>query len=134
MGTGLVVAREETSPLIKANGIQFINCDGIIQNIYDSSITTYILSNSERLNLSQSERKLVETEERLRIAESSKGEEEKKWIQAELGKRDAEDKAGITEQTMKDSEEKLVQIESKKKEEEQKIRYQYSLRLRKEYS
>ncbi|KAA6361858.1 MAG: hypothetical protein EZS28_042614, partial [Streblomastix strix] len=30
MGTGLVVAREETSPLIKANGIQFINCDGII--------------------------------------------------------------------------------------------------------
>ncbi|KAA6396431.1 MAG: hypothetical protein EZS28_008043 [Streblomastix strix] len=34
MGTGLVVAREETSPLIKANGIQFINCDGIIKNIY----------------------------------------------------------------------------------------------------
>ncbi|KAA6402497.1 MAG: hypothetical protein EZS28_001978 [Streblomastix strix] len=39
MGTGLVVAREETSPLIKANGIQFINCDGIIKNIYDPTGT-----------------------------------------------------------------------------------------------
>ncbi|KAA6371522.1 MAG: hypothetical protein EZS28_032950, partial [Streblomastix strix] len=48
MGTGLVVAREETSPLIKANGIQFINCDGIIKNIYDPNITTQILSNSEK--------------------------------------------------------------------------------------
>ncbi|KAA6358692.1 MAG: hypothetical protein EZS28_045782 [Streblomastix strix] len=45
------------------------------------------------LKLSESERKLVDSEERLRIAESSKGEEERKWIQAELGKRDAEDKA-----------------------------------------
>ncbi|KAA6354955.1 MAG: hypothetical protein EZS28_049518, partial [Streblomastix strix] len=49
MGTGLVVAREETSPLIKANGVQFINCDGIIKNIYDPSIATEIHSNSERV-------------------------------------------------------------------------------------
>ncbi|KAA6355162.1 MAG: hypothetical protein EZS28_049311, partial [Streblomastix strix] len=109
MGTGLVVAREETSPLIKANGIQFINCDGIIQRIY-----------MIRLHLSESERKHVESEERLRISESEKGEEERKWIQTELGKRNAEDKAGIAEQRMKDSEEQIVLIESRKKDEEQK--------------
>ncbi|KAA6372824.1 MAG: hypothetical protein EZS28_031649 [Streblomastix strix] len=91
IGTGLVVAREETSPLIKGVQIQ------------------------------ESERKLVESEERLRIAEFAKGEEERKWIQAELGKHDAEDKARIAEQRMKDAEEQIVLIESKKKEEEQKI-------------
>ncbi|KAA6327487.1 MAG: hypothetical protein EZS28_053818, partial [Streblomastix strix] len=107
MGTGLDVAREETSPLIKANGIQFINCDGIIKNIYDPSITTQIRSNSERGFKSQ---KLVESEDRLRIAESSKGEEERKWIQAELGKHDAEDKTGIAEQRMKDAEEDFLAI------------------------
>ncbi|KAA6368319.1 MAG: hypothetical protein EZS28_036153, partial [Streblomastix strix] len=115
IGTGLVVAREETSPLIKANGIQFINCDEIIKNIYDPIITTQILSNSEKLHLSEFERKLDESEKRLRIAESSKGEEERKWIQAELGKHDAEDKAGISEQRMKDAEEQIVLIESKRR-------------------
>ncbi|KAA6376882.1 MAG: hypothetical protein EZS28_027590 [Streblomastix strix] len=73
-----------------------------------------------QLQLSESERKLVESEERLRIAESEKQEVERKWIQAELGKRDAEDKAGIAEQIMKDAEEQIVLIESKKKKEEQK--------------
>ncbi|KAA6382614.1 MAG: hypothetical protein EZS28_021858, partial [Streblomastix strix] len=184
MGTGLVVAREETSPLIKANEIQFINCDEITQNIQDPIISTQILFipvwgqkskvdrdekylkivnqeipqitvkikphfkqlailpsiedlsnlfiinikelNSEIhqmkqfiLHLSESERKLVESEERLRIAESSKGEEERKQIQAELGKRDAEDKAGIAEQRMKDAEEQIVIIESIKNNAEQ---------------
>ncbi|KAA6369087.1 MAG: hypothetical protein EZS28_035385, partial [Streblomastix strix] len=113
MGTGLVVAREETSPLIKTNGIKFINCDGIIQKIY----MIRVLLHKYYLILKG---KLVESEERLRIAESSKGEEERKWIQAELGKRDAEDKAGIAEQRMKDAEEQIVLIESKKNEEEQK--------------
>ncbi|KAA6396362.1 MAG: hypothetical protein EZS28_008108 [Streblomastix strix] len=86
MRTGLVVAREETSPLIKEYQIKFINCDGIKKNIYDPK--------------------------RLRIADSEKGQEERKWIQAEFGKRDAEDKAGIAEQKMKDSEEQIVLIES----------------------
>ncbi|KAA6370450.1 MAG: hypothetical protein EZS28_034024, partial [Streblomastix strix] len=72
------------------------------------------------LQLSETERKLIESEERLRIAESSKGEEERKWIQAELGKCNSEDKAGISEQRMNDSEEQIVLIESKMKDEEQK--------------
>ncbi|KAA6391025.1 MAG: hypothetical protein EZS28_013444 [Streblomastix strix] len=67
------------------------------------------------LHLSEPERKLVESEERLRIAESSKGEEERKWIQAELRKRDAEDKAGIADQKLKDSEEQIVLIDLKQK-------------------
>ncbi|KAA6397513.1 MAG: hypothetical protein EZS28_006964 [Streblomastix strix] len=60
------------------------------------------------LQLSETEIKLVESEERLQIAESEKGEEERKWIQAELGKPDAEDKARISEQRMKDAEEQIL--------------------------
>lgn len=37
VGLGMIILNEETSPSIKANGIQFVNCDAVVRNIYGTA-------------------------------------------------------------------------------------------------